>query len=194
MDMLSLSTQDIIRQAGGWHEGHFVFKDGYHGNGYLSKMTFLRYPAILEEMGNRLAHLFVELSDGIEVVVGPAMVGTLLAHSVAKRLGVPFTIIYRSKAGPTKFHRDFSPSAGASCLLVDDLAYSGFSLSEYSSFMISQKLRVVGAAVICSRVNNEVSSTLNLRSLFHSQFEKYEAAACPLCHQKLAIDAVNIKE
>lgn len=193
-DDLSLSTQDIIKQAGGWHEGHFVFQDGYHGNGYVSKMTFLRYPIIVEELGERLTRLFSERWCSIEVIIGPAMVGTILAFSVAKRLGIPFTIVYRSKAGPKKFHRDFSPESGTSCLFVDDIAYSGSSLSEYTSFVVSQGLKVVGAAVICSRVDSEISSTLNLRSLFRSPFERYIPTACPLCLQGKEIDGVNIKE
>lgn len=193
-DVLSLSTQELIKQSRGWHEGHFAFWDGYHGNGYVSKMTFLRYPTIVEELGNRLAHLFVEFRCSIKVVVGPAMVGAILACSVAKCLGVPYTIIYRSKAGPTKFHRDFSPETGASCLLVDDLAYSGSSLSEYTAFMTSQGLKVVGAAVICSRADAALSTTLNLRSLFCSPFERYRPATCPLCRQGIEVDAANIKE
>ena len=193
-NLVSFSTQDLVKRAGGWHEGHFVFHDGYHGNGYISKMTFLRYPTIVEELGERLANLFSEYLSKIEVIVGPAMVGSILAFAVARCIGIPFTIIYRSKAGPTKFHRDYSPEVGVSCLLIDDLAYSGSSLSEYTSCMIDQRLKVVGSAVICSRVGNDMSTTLNLRSLFRSPFERYKPDDCPLCRQGVEFDAVNIKE
>ena len=193
-DMLSRPTRDIVKQAGGCHEGHFVFHDGYHGNGYVSKMTFLRHPRIVEEMGDRLARLLSGSWSSIDTVVGPPKVGAILAYAVARRLNVPFTIVYRSKAGPTKFHRDFAPEKGTSCLIVDDLAYSGSSLSNYVAFMASQGLKVIGAAVICSRVDREIAAGLNIRSLMRSPFERHEPTACPLCHQGIEIMDTNIKE
>jgi hypothetical protein len=115
--VLSLPTAELIRRAGGWNVGHVTFQSGEHGDGYLSKMTFLRYPAIVDELASRLASEVLRMAVPFEVVVGPAMVGAVLACAVARSLDLPFTIVYRSKTSNTiKFHRDFSPASGSRAL------------------------------------------------------------------------------
>ncbi len=51
LKLAELSSEDIIRSVGGWKEGHFSFRTGEHGNGYIDKMGFLRYPNVMREMG-----------------------------------------------------------------------------------------------------------------------------------------------
>ena len=132
--LCEMSSLDIVRAVGGLHEGHHALLDGRHSSGFLSKMTFLRHPSILDEFSKRIVSENTSMLGQIDVVVGPAMVGSVLASAIARQLNIPFTIVYKSKAGPIKFHRDFQPPKGTSCIFVDDILYSGKSFYEFSNF------------------------------------------------------------
>lgn len=186
----TLSTVDIIKKYGGWNEGHFVFRTGEHGNGWIDKMGFLRYPEVMTEMGKRLANQYADMKDQIDVVVGPSIIGTIIACAAAAELGVPFTATYRTKNdNEVHFHRGFVPQSGTRCLLVDDFVFSGTDLMDNIRFMQSSGLDVIGASVIGQR--QDIETPVPLRSLIRVPFIKWSAEDCPLTQP---ITATNIRE
>lgn len=145
----NLSIRDLIKVAGGWNEGHYVFRTGEHGNGYIEKMGFLRHPQIMTEIGRRLAKQYEDMAEDIDIVVGPSIIGAIIACSTALELGKPYSLTYRS-TDKTKinFHRGFIPDEGTRCLFVDDFVFTGTDLTDNIRFMQNQNLPVVGASVI----------------------------------------------
>lgn len=43
-DLSALTTKELITIFGGWIEGHIIFENGEHGNGYIDNLQFLRFP------------------------------------------------------------------------------------------------------------------------------------------------------
>lgn len=188
-----LSTKDLIKAAGGWNEGHYVFRTGEHGNGYIEKMGFLRQPQVMTEMGRRLAIQYKDLADNIDVVVGPSIIGAIIAYSTAAELGKPFTLTYRSN-DKTKlnFHRGFVPDKGSRCLFVDDFVFSGKDLTDNVRFMQDSNLTVVGVSVIGYR--NEIPLDVPFRGLVNVDFTKSIPDNCQSCIDGIPITSTNIRE
>ena len=73
---------DIFSQAGAILEGHFRLTSGRHSNQYMQMAQVLKYPAFTEQLARHLAEAFRD--DGVELVVGPAMGGIVVAYEVAR--------------------------------------------------------------------------------------------------------------
>lgn len=192
-ELQCMSARDLIRSIGGWNEGHFVFRTGEHGNGYIDKMGFLRYPEIMEEIGRRLAKQFSDFSLNIDVVVGPSIIGAIIACSTASRLRIPYTVTYRGdRDQQIHFHRGFVPEARTRILFVDDFVFSGRDLTDNVAFMLNQGIYVVGASVIGQR--HEIVLPVPIRSLLTLDFQRSLAEDCAMCHSGIPITAMNIRE
>lgn len=188
-----MSPKDLIRFVGGWNEGHFVFRTGEHGDGYIDKMGFLRYPEIMNEMGYRLARQFDDLSSLVDLVAGPSIIGAIIACATANHMHVPYTVTYRGdNDGKIHFHRGFVPESETRILFVDDFIFSGKDLTDSVSFMLQQKMYVVGVSTIGQR--NELTLPVPMRSLLRLDFQKLPAENCLMCQNGIPITATNIRE
>ncbi len=192
-ELRSMSAKDLIRSIGGWNEGHFVFRTGEHGNGYIDKMGFLRYPQIMDEMGYRLAKQFDGLSSSIDIVVGPSIIGAIIACATANHMNVPYTVTYRGdRDGQIHFHRGFVPEPGTRILFVDDFVFNGKNLTDNVLFMLQQDMHVAGVSVIGQR--HEINLPVPMQSLFRLDFQRLPAEECRMCQSEIPIIATNIRE
>lgn len=189
-----LTTKEIIQINGGWHEGHYIFRTGEHGNGYIEKMSFLRYPDVVSEIGRRLAVQIKDLGVEVDVVVGPAIIGTVIASYTAGILEVPFTTTYRGESRSIKFHRGFIPEKGSKCLFVDDFVFSGTDLRDNLRMLEENDMEVVGASVIGIRSRQLQEAFPSLHSLMYVDFLKQSSEDCFLCKSNIPITASNVRE
>lgn len=188
----SLSTKDLIREFDGWIEGHVTFESGEHGNGYMDK-RFLRYPAVMTEIGRRLADQVSDMKNEIDVVVSPAIIGAIIAYSVASNLEVSFATTYRQYGtGEMTFHRGFVPPKSNRCLFVDDFVSNGRCLKDNYEFIQRSGLVFIGASVIGLRAKLDIPEPI--RSLMLINFTKSPSESCLLCKQNIPIIATNIRE
>ncbi len=190
-NLSALSTKDLIQTFGGWNEGHFIFRTGEHGNGYIEKMGYLRYPEIMTEVGSRLAEQYRDIAEQIDIVVGPSIIGTILAYSVANHLRVPYTATYR-RDEDIHFHRGFIPEAGTRCLFVDDSVFTGKDLRDNIQYMLDSGIKVVGASVVVIR--KDLVLPVPLRSLIKADFIKTSPELCQMCASGVPVTASNIRE
>ncbi len=189
----TLSTTEIIRKYGGWNEGHFVFRNNEHGNGWIDKMGFLRYPRVMNEMGRRLAELYADKKDHLDIVIGPSIIGTALALSTAAELDVPFTTTYRTKAdNRIHFHRGFVPEEGTRAIFVDDFMFSGKDLMDNIEFIKMHGVELLGVSVIGQR--KDLETDVPIKSLLRVPFIKTSAEDCTMCKSDQPITAENIRE
>lgn len=189
----AISTKDLIKAFGGWIEGHVIFENGEHGNGYVDNLRFLKHPQIMTEIGCRLAQQFSDFKDKIDVVVGPSIIGAVIAYSTASNLNVPYTTTYSDyRTGEMTFHRGFVPTPDSKCLFVDDFIFSGTSAQKNVNFMEEVGLTVIGISVIGSR--QAINLGIPLRSLITIDFVKTPAEKCFLCKNSKSIIAYNIRE
>ena len=186
IDPTFIQTENLPLIFGGLYEGHFVFtKTGEHGNRYINKMDFLRYPQVVTEIGRRLAVQFEDQREQIDLVIGPAIVGSILAYAAANYLNLPYTLTY-GDTNNIQFHRGFIPEKSRRCLLVDDFVFSGNSLRESIRVIRQHGLEIIGASVIGSRMTDLID--VDLRTLMSMRFIKTEADRCDLCKRNIPIN------
>ena len=191
-ELQTKSTEEIFKISGGWNEGHTEFKNGWHGNGWFEKGFVIRYPNLLDEITRRQAIKLKENFANIDVLVGAAQNGSIVASYVAKHLNIRFAITV-GKGEEILFHRSFKPEAGLRVCLVDDLIFSGTDTKDHIKFFEKQGLDLVGVSVWVSRQGHEVGG-VNVVSLIESKFNQYQSDTCPLCQQAIPIEFRSIRE
>src|SRR3990172_1335638 len=102
-----MTERDVLKiyeETGGLLRGHFLLTSGLHSDTYLQSALVLQHPRHAEAMGRALAEPFA--NDRVEVVVGPALGGILVAHEVARALGTRALFAEREE-GAMRLRRGF---------------------------------------------------------------------------------------
>ena len=77
---------NIFRKYSALLEGHFVLSSGLHSDRYIQCALVLQHPRVAEqlcaELGPRLSGL------GAKTVAAPALGGVIVAHEIARALGL----------------------------------------------------------------------------------------------------------
>src|SRR5499433_97128 len=71
-------------------KGHFLLTSGLHSNRYLQCALVMQHPAVAEHLCSELAAKAKTDPDigRIDLVIAPALGGVIVAHEVARALGV----------------------------------------------------------------------------------------------------------
>jgi orotate phosphoribosyltransferase len=183
-------TQDeilgIFREHGALLEGHFILSSGRHSGRYIQCALVLQYPRIAEQLGSELAAKLAGL--GARVVAAPALGGVLVAHEVARALGVRALFTER-QAGHMTLRRGFSLASGEPALVVEDVITTGGSTRETIECVEQAGGKVVGVGSLIDRSGGQADLGLPKASLVTLEVEDYSPADCPLC--KSGIPAVK---
>src|SRR5437762_2788045 len=99
----------IFQQTGALLEGHFQLTSGLHSPRYPQCALVLQYPEHAEWTGRALASRFTD--EQVSAVVAPAIGGIIVAHEVARALGVRALFTER-EAGVMTLRRGFHINAG----------------------------------------------------------------------------------
>ena len=76
-DAATLDILDLYRQAGAYHEGHFLLASGRHSPKFLQSTTVLQHPHYTEQIGRALAGALRGAGIDAQLVIGPAMGGEI---------------------------------------------------------------------------------------------------------------------
>src|ERR1700704_6168717 len=147
-------VEDIFSRAGAYLEGHFLLSSGKHSPFYLEKFQVLQWPQETE----RLCQSIVESarSLGVQTVAGPTTGGIILAHEVARQLGVRAIYAERRANGTGReFRRGFALQPGERVAVVDDIMTTGGSVQETIDAVRSAGGEVIGVAVLVDRSGGE---------------------------------------
>ncbi|MCX7002086.1 MAG: orotate phosphoribosyltransferase [bacterium] len=179
MDMLPL-----FRECGALLEGHFVLSSGLHSNRYLQCAKVLQYPAHAAACGAGIAALFQDTP--IDVVVGPAMGGVIIAHEVGRALQKRALFTEREN-GEMTLRRGFVLQPGERVLVVEDVVTTGGSAQEVARMLTEHGVRVAGVAAIVDRSNGRATFDVPFRALLTLEVATYAQGECPLCAQGMPL-------
>lgn len=171
---------DIFRQSGALLEGHFLLTSGRHSGRYMQCAQVLQYPHLAARLAEELARSFREL--GVETVIGPAMGGILVAHEVARALGVRALFTEREN-GVMRLRRGFSLAPGEKVLVVEDVITTGGSVREVIAEVREKGAQPLGVGVLVDRSGGKVDFGLPLTAALELEIETYPAEDCPLCRK-----------
>lgn len=174
---------EIFQECQAILEGHFLLSSGLHSSKYIQCAKMLQYPDKAALVCSALAEKFKELE--IKVVVGPAMGGIIVAHEVAKSLGVR-AIFAERENGVMQLRRGFSLKEGERVLVVEDVVTTGGSILEVANLIKSLKGKVISLASLIDR-SNDKEFDFPMVSLLKIKATTYEKDSCPLCQEGLPL-------
>jgi len=169
---------EVFRRNSALLEGHFILSSGLHSDRYIQCALVLQHPRVAEQLGSELAAKLRHL--GASVVAAPALGGILVAHEVARALGVR-AIFTERQEGVMTLRRGLSLAAGEPTLVVEDVLTTGLSTRETIQCVEQAGGKVVGAGALIDRSGGTADLGLPRAALLTLQIQNYNPAECPLC-------------
>ena len=171
---------NLYEAKGALLKGHFLLSSGRHSDQYLQSALVLQYPDIAEKLGKALAGKFKR--DSIDVVVGPAMGGIIVAHETARALGVRALFTERVD-GKVSLRRGFSLREGERVLICEDVVTTGKSVKEVIALLETLKVEIAGIGFLVDRSNGQTAFGYPAQALLTLDVTSYDPGSCPLCRQ-----------
>lgn len=183
-----MRNPDIIKmldKTGALLEGHFILSSGLHSEKYLQCAALLSYPDYAERLAKSLASKFK--GKRIDVVIGPAYGGILIAYELARALGTRAFFTER-KDGVMQLRRNFSIKAGEKVLIAEDVITTGKSVNETIGAIKPYNPSIIGIAALVDRSGKKQPfGKIRLESLAKIDIKTYEPKDCPLCKQNIPL-------
>ncbi len=171
-------------------DGHFVYKSGKHGSGYINMDPLFPDVGLVSSI---CAQLVLPFEGEFDTVASPATGGVVLAFASAMQTpGRRPAAVWADKNGDEfAFGRAgfVDHLAGKRVLVVEDLLTTGGSVIKVCREAEKHGAQLVGASVICNRggVTAEQLGVPRLLSLAEVDFEAVDAPACRLCQNGVPI-------
>lgn len=171
---------EILEETEVLLRGHFLLTSGKHSKEYMQCAKLLQYPNYAEEIIGDLAKRFKD--QEIDMVIGPAVGGIIVAYEMASQLGVKNVFAEREE-GKMTIRRNFTIPKGAKVLVAEDVVTTGGSVREVMDVVREQGAEVAGVAVIVDRSNGKEKFGVPFESALSVEVVAYEEKDCPLCKE-----------
>ncbi|MEG0381982.1 MAG: orotate phosphoribosyltransferase [Christensenella sp.] len=159
-------------------EGHFLLTSGRHSDKYMQCAKLFQYPDVSEKICAQLAEQFSDIE--INLVVGPAIGGIIMAYEMSRQLGVK-NIFAERENGKMALRRGFSVPKGAKILVTEDVVTTGGSVKEVMTLLREMGAEVVGVGSVVDRSAGNVDFGVPFRAVLSMEVKSYEADKCPIC-------------
>lgn len=174
----------LLRKTGAILDGHFLLTSGNHSDVYVEKFRILENPEALDRLCQAMAAHFRD--SRIELVVGAAIGGILLAGGVGRHLGVRHIFAERVN-GKLEFRRGFLVSPGTRVLIVEDIVTTGGSVMELIDLLKENDAEIIGIVEMVDRSKNGISFDPITKTLLKLPSQSWKPENCPLCKQSIPL-------
>ncbi|NLL70175.1 MAG: orotate phosphoribosyltransferase [Epulopiscium sp.] len=172
--------EEILRKTQVLQEGHFLLTSGRHSRQYMQCARILEYPWHMEEVMSVIANQIK--GQPIDLIVGPAMGGIIVAYELARQLQVRNFFAEREE-GKMTLRRGFTIPKGAKVIIAEDVITTGGSVQEVMDLVKEVGGEVVGVAVLVDRSNGNIDFGCPLYAAYTANIVSYEERECPLCKE-----------
>jgi orotate phosphoribosyltransferase len=169
--------ENRLALTGALKEGHFLLSSGLHSPRYVQCARLLMHPEQAEWAGRELAR---HIDCPVDVVVGPALGGVIMAHELARALGVRALFAERVE-DCFALRRGFELEPGERVIVVEDVVTTGGSAAEVARLVHGLGAEVVRVATLVDRSKGQARLPAPLVALARLEFPTYEPGECPLC-------------
>lgn len=176
--MTEKETLALYEKTGALLRGHFRLTSGLHSDIYLQSALVLQHPEHAEALGRALAEPFE--GAGARTVLAPAIGGILVAHEVARALGIRALFTERED-GVMKLRRGFALERDEPCLVVEDVITTGGSTREVVACVERLGGRVVGVGSLIDRSGGAAAFAVKRVALATIAASTFKPEVCPLC-------------
>ena len=177
-------TQDevikMFKQSEALLEGHFRLTSGLHSDRYLQCALVLQNPRQAEALGAALAARLRALGDQPDLVIAPALGGILVAHEVARALGVRGLFAERQD-GMLTLRRGFRIEPGEKAYVVEDVVTTGGSTKETMEVVLKAGAVVLAAGSLIDRSGGRTDLGVPRVALAVLDIPAFSPEECPLC-------------
>ncbi|KUO69828.1 MAG: orotate phosphoribosyltransferase [Clostridia bacterium BRH_c25] len=169
---------EILEKTGVLQTGHFLLTSGKHSNKYMQCAKIFQHPDISAEISKALAEKY----DGydIDIVIGPAVGGIILAYEVARQLEVRALFAERENGAMT-LRRGFEIKPGSRVLVVEDVITTGGSVKEVIDVVRRVGGEVVGVASVVDRSGGRALFDVPFKSAMKFEIDTFDPEECPMC-------------
>jgi orotate phosphoribosyltransferase len=182
--MTEIEVLKIFEENGALLAGHFLLSSGLHSPRYLQCALVLQRPALAEKLGSALAAKAKtdERIGAVDLVIAPALGGVIVAHEVARALGVRALFTEREE-GAMKLRRGFRISPGERAFVVEDVVTTGGSTREVMEVVAQHGGKCAGAGSLIDRSGGAVDLGTPRHALAVLAAPVYQPDECPLCRE-----------
>jgi orotate phosphoribosyltransferase len=180
IDMNQEEVLTIFKQSEALLEGHFKLSSGLHSDRYLQCALVLQHPQQAAVLGAALAEKMRSLAEMPDFVIAPALGGILVAHEVAKALGVRGLFAERQD-GVLKLRRGFEIRPGEKGFVVEDVVTTGGSTRETMAVVTQAGGIVTAAGSLLDRSGGKMDLGVPRTALAVLTVPTFTAEECPLC-------------
>tara|TARA_R110001592_G_scaffold43159_3_gene140111 strand:- start:133 stop:708 length:576 start_codon:yes stop_codon:yes gene_type:complete len=166
-----------FKEVGALLEGHFIYASGRHGNQFLQAARVLQYPEHTGALCAAMADQFRD--DNIELVVGPATGGIILAYETARSLGVRGVFAEKEPDGGMAVKRGFAVKPGTRVLVVEDIVTTGGSVLKTISHLEARGAVIVGVSVLIDRSGGKADFNYPYRPVARLNMESWAPEDVP---------------
>ena len=172
---------NLFKRLEAIQSGHFILTSGNHSDTYVQCARILENPPVTARLCKILSAPWKK--SKIDVVVGPAVGGIIIAYELACALKA--RAIYMERMGnKLTLRRGFSINKGENVLVVEDVVTTGGSAQEVMEVAKKLGANVKGVVSLVDRSGQmksifpvKTNSILKVKPLL------YTPAECPLCKQ-----------
>jgi orotate phosphoribosyltransferase len=170
---------ELFREAGALLEGHFVYASGRHGRHFFQAARVLQYARITEELCKALAEKFA--CEKVELVIGPATGGIVLAYETARHLECRAAFTEKDGDGGMALKRGFKLTPGTRVVVVEDVITTGGSVKKSIEHLRGRGADIVGVGVLIDRSGGEATFDCRYEPLTRFTLESWAPDSCALC-------------
>lgn len=175
-----MDIKEILRESEALLEGHFLLTSGKHSKQYVQCAKVLRFPDKAEEILRPVVEKLSEMD--VDLVVGPAMGGIIVAYEIGRQLGVE-AIFTERVDGKMELRRGFEIKKGQRIVICEDVVTTAKSSLEVRDLLESMGGEVIAIASIIDRTSKEPE--VELISAIKFEIETFDEEDCPLCKEGL---------
>jgi orotate phosphoribosyltransferase len=184
--MTSAEVLKVFEDVQALLSGHFLLSSGNHSNRYLQCALVTQYPPVAAQLSTALAQPF--LSQDVDVVLGPAVGGIVIAQEVAQALSrggnAKVRALFCERVdGKMALRRGFALKPGERVLAVEDVITTGGSVKEAIALAKAAGAEVIGVGSFIDRSAVAPDLGAPLTSLLKIEAEIWPPEKCPLCQQ-----------
>lgn len=171
---------NLFKQSGALLEGHFRLTSGLHSDRYLQCALVLQHPQQAAALGTALAARLRALIDSPDLVIAPALGGILVAHEVARAIGVRALFAERQD-GVLRLRRGFGIRPGEKAYVVEDVVTTGGSTRETMEVVTQAGGVVLAAGSLIDRSGGRTDLGVPRAALAVLDIPVFPPEECPLC-------------
>lgn len=172
----------ILKEKEALLEGHFVLTSGRHADTYIQCARILQDPQTTAIL---MGEIIKEIKNmNIDLVIGPATGGIILAYEAARQLGVSAIFTEREK-GEMVLRRGFKIPKGAKVLVVEDVVTTGGSVKEVLNVVEKEGGQVAAIGLLADRTGGKIDFGVPTYRVFSKEIKSYNLIECYLCKKNI---------